>query len=119
MGHTVIVLVIYLLAVMRLVRLINSDTVLDPARLAVARRIVDTTRPDFTRKLWGGVQEFTSCPWCVGMWLAVLTAPVPVVMLGWPVWSALPLGLACSQLVGMFAPLFNDDEIEFEPVQAG
>jgi hypothetical protein len=34
-----------------------------------------------------------------------------------PWWSWLPIGLACSQLVGMFAPLYNDDELEYEPIE--
>lgn len=107
-GHIVLVLVIYALAVMRLTRLVTDDTILDPFRIAVSTRY----GPGST------IVYFFGCPWCVGLWIAVAAAALPVALLGWPWWSVLPLGLACSQLVGMMAPLYRDDEIEFEPVDA-
>lgn len=103
---TILVLAIYVLAVMRLTRLINSDTILDTPRIALAR-------------VFGAgstVVEFLACPWCVGMWLSLGGSAVPVLILRWPWWSFLPLALACSQLVGVAAPLYADEEIEFEPV---
>ena len=118
MGYTGLVLALYLLSVMRVVRLITADTILDYLRIAIERL---ARNPDYSpnrRSFWAVVGEFFGCPWCVGMWLSVGGAVVPVLLLGWPWWSVLPLGLACSQLVGMAAPLYSDDEIEFEPVQA-
>lgn len=118
MGQTALVLTVYLLAVMRLVRLITADTILDPMRIAIARRARDPERPDPRRSGWAWLEELLGCPWCVGLWLSVAAAGVPVALLGWPWWSLLPLGLACSQLIGMAAPLYTDDEIAFEPVNA-
>jgi hypothetical protein len=101
-----LVLGIYVLAVMRLTRLINADTILDSPRIAIARAFGPGSK----------IVEFFNCPWCVGFWLSLGGAFAPVAYLGWPWWAALPLGLACSQIVGMAAPLYADDEIEFEPV---
>lgn len=104
---TVIVLAIYVLAVMRLTRLINFDRVLDWFRTAVV-------------KVFGTHSEvvvFLGCPWCVGMWLSLAGAPAATASLGWPLWSAIPVGLACSQIIGMAAPLYaDDDEIEYVEV---
>lgn len=111
-----LVLTVYLLAAMRLTRLINSDTILDKFRIAIARRVHNPEASEAERKRWSTFSEFLSCPWCVGMWLAVIGAAAPVALLGWPWWAALPLGLAASQLIGMAAPLYSDDEIAFEPV---
>jgi hypothetical protein len=107
MASITLVLVIYVLAVMRLTRLVNADTILDPFRIQVARRF----GPNST---W---VDFLSCPWCVGMWLSMLLAIPTVSYLGWPWWTLPFLGLACSQLVGMFAPLYNDDDLEYETVE--
>ena len=93
---------------MRLTRLINSDTILDAPRIALARKFGAGST----------VVYFLNCPWCVGMWLSLLSAPAVVVVLGWPWWALIPTGLACSQIVGMAAPLYNEDEIEFESVES-
>lgn len=107
LGFIVLVLIIYVLAVMRLTRLINSDTILDRARIALARRFGANSIAVY----------FFGCPWCVGMWLSIAAAAGPVIILAWPWWTLVPLGLACSQIVGMAAPLYNDDEIEFETLE--
>lgn len=106
MGETVLVLVIYVLAGMRLTRLFNSDTVLDKPRIWLAKTFGPASP----------VIEFFSCPWCVGMWVALIGAAPVAAVLSWPWWSVIPAGLACSQIVGMAAPLFNDDDLEFETV---
>lgn len=108
LGHTSLVLVVYVLAVMRLTRLVTDDTILDPFRIRVSTRY----GPGST------VVYFLGCPWCVGLWISVGAAAAPAALLDWPWWTVLPLGLACSQLTGMAAPLYRDDEIEFEPVDA-
>ena len=52
-----------------------------------------------------------------GIALFALLLAIPTIsFLGWSWWLLIPLGLACSQLVGMFAPLFSDDDIAFEPL---
>jgi hypothetical protein len=107
LGYELLVLVIYVLAVMRLTRLINADTILDAPRIMLAKRY----GPGST------IFYFLSCPWCVGMWLSLLLAIPTVSFLGWSWWTLIPVGLACSQLVGVAAPLYSDDEIEFEQVE--
>jgi hypothetical protein len=51
------------------------------------------------------------------MWISLILAIPFVSYINAPWWSWLPIGLACSQLVGMFAPLYNDDELEYEPIE--
>lgn len=116
MGTTALVLIVYVLAVMRLTRLITSDTVLDRVRVGIARMARDNDRSATNRAFWTVVSDFLACPWCVGFWLSVGGAVAPVLLLVWPWWTLAPLALACSQLVGMAAPLYTDDEIAFEPV---
>lgn len=100
-------LVLYVLAVMRLTRLVTADTVLDPLRLRLARRYGPESR----------VLEFLGCPWCVGFWLSLAAAPVVIAAVGWSWWLVVPLGLACSQVVGMLSPLYSDEDIAIETVE--
>jgi hypothetical protein len=103
----IVTLVVYVLAVARLTRLVNADIILDPLRVVVARRYgADST-----------ASYFLGCPWCVGLWLALLLAIPTVAILGWPWWSLIPLGLACSHIVGLAAPLASDEEIDIETVE--
>ena len=108
LAYFVLPLVIYVLAVMRLTKLINSDIILDPIRIRIARRF----GPNST------LVYVLNCPWCVGMWIALAGAIPTVWVLGLAWLWVIPLGLACSQLVGMFAPLYTDDDIEFESVES-
>lgn len=105
---TFFVLSVYVLAVMRLTRLLNADTILDPVRIRLARRY----GPEAT------VLEFLGCPWCVGFWLSLAAAPVVVIALDLSWWWAVPLALACSQVTGMVSPWFSDEDITVEAVDA-
>lgn len=128
LGNIILVLVVYVLAVARVTRLANHDTIVDPVRLFIvgrARRVQaaadEAERGDHPitaglqrRRMarWNTVFEFVGCPWCVGFWLALVGA-VPVVgLLGWSWWAVAPVGLACSHLVGVAAPLSADAPIE-------
>ena len=102
----VLILPLYLLATMRLTRLINADTILDPVRVRLARRFGPES----------GLLEFMSCPWCVGFWIALIGAVLVTCQMHWPWYVAILLGLACSQLVGMLAPLSSDEDIAIETV---
>ncbi len=105
--NTVLILGIYVLAVARLTRLVNADIILDPVRVMVAqRRGQDST-----------ASYFLGCPWCVGLWLSLLLAIPVIAILGWPWWALIPVGLACSHLVGIMAPLASDEEIDIETVE--
>ncbi|MHC9292044.1 DUF1360 domain-containing protein [Mycobacterium sp. LTG2003] len=129
LGLTVLILVVYVLAVARLTRLINYDTVLDPLRLWIARR-AETARTAaeeaelnsqptqsaiYLRAMarWNSLAEFLECPWCVGWWVALAGAVPVVYVLGWSWWALVPVALAASYLVGLAAPL-SADEMEIE-----
>lgn len=129
LGTTILILVVYVLAVARITRLVNYDTVLDGARLFVARRagsalaaaeeaeaadlwkVGEVHRNRQAR--WNLVLEFVGCPWCVGMWVALAGAVPVVIVLGLSWWALVPVALACSYLVGLVAPL-SADELEIE-----
>lgn len=105
--------------------MVNFDTILDPVRLWIARRaavagqIADdegsagreaAARVARRRQgRWNLLIEFFGCPWCVGLWLALAGAAVVVAVLDWPWLTLLPVGLACSYLVGLAAPVTADE----------
>lgn len=95
---TVVTAVVYVLAVMRVTRLINSDTILDPLRLRWAKNAT--------------LDYFFSCPWCVGFWLCLGTVWAPMYFADNVGLRYLGFALATSQLVGMAAPLYNDEDID-------
>ncbi|WAB09184.1 hypothetical protein SEA_LITTLEMUNCHKIN_8 [Gordonia phage LittleMunchkin] len=103
---TILVLVIYVLAVMRVVRLINFDTVLDPLRNAILKALGRESM----------LLYFITCPWCVGFWVALATAILPVIVVGWAWWALFPVALATSHLVGAFAGLTADEDMEIEEI---
>lgn len=129
-GHAVLVLVIYVLAVARLTRLINADKVAAPIRLYPANKVRENTlladearsrgqtaqMQLFQRRQqrWAKTYEFLQCPWCVGWWIAVAGAYVPVWWIGWPWWALFPVALAASHLVGICARFADTEEIEIE-----
>lgn len=134
LGYVILVLALYVLAVMRVVRLLNHDTVLDGARAWVATRAATanaaaaeanaanhTTLGDAHQARaarWNTLIYWASCPWCVGFWVCVASAFLPVWIVGWPWWALFPVGFATSHLVGVAADLSApDDEIGFEPVR--
>ena len=117
LGHTLLVLAIYVLTVATITRLINYDVILDPARLWIARRAstahsaaaeaelnrMPTEAATATRRhrRWNVLSDFLVCPWCVGMWIALATAPIVIHVLAWPLWTWLPVALATRHLVGI------------------
>ena len=134
LGYTLLVLVIYALAVARITRLINADTILDRPRvwiagkargaLLVAREAAAHGQLErerlfvATARRWQTLMYFVQCPWCVGMWMALLTAWLPVWILGWPWWTLIPLGLAVSHLVGISARFADTEEMAIEDDEA-
>lgn len=100
LGGTLLVLGMYVLVAARVTRLVNYDTVLDPVRLWVARRI-SVLQQVGSPSRWRVVAEFMACPWCVGFWVSVFLAPAVVLILGWPWWSLAALPFAGSHLVGI------------------
>lgn len=125
---TVLLLIIWALALMRVTRLINADAITNKLRLYPAGKLREATlrkheaitagwdtnaeHADRSQRRWATVLEFVQCPWCVGMWAALLSSPLPVWVLGWPWWSFLPLALAASHLIGVCARFADTEEIE-------
>ena len=128
LGYVILVLAIYVLACARVTRLINLDELTDPLRLWIAARaetalaVVEEselagqhTRAEiYGRKKhrWLVAYRFAGCPWCVGFWVSLAAAAVPVAVIGWPGWTVLPVAFASSHLIGVAAPLTADEDIE-------
>lgn len=109
--------VLYTLVVMRLTKLINSDTILDGFRAWVVGRARDDDRSTVERRRWATFSDFLGCPWCVGLWISVILAFPTAWFLGWTMWLAVPMGLACSYLTGLAAQLHTAEEIDYETVE--
>jgi hypothetical protein len=124
---SLMVAVVWVLAVARVTRLVNSDVVFDPVRLWVARRLSGLTRAvaemEELRPLsvqaarlrkvqgrWNTLSYFIGCPWCVGLWVAVFTAWVPLWFSGNRVAVYVGVVLAASHVVGLGARLADDGE---------
>jgi hypothetical protein len=93
-------LAVYVLAAMRITRLINFDQLLDVIHVRAAHK----WSPDSWQV------EFLRCPWCVGMWVSLASVWFPIwkLEIGW--WWYLPLALATSMVIGMAAPLSSEDD---------
>lgn len=91
-------LLVYALAVARVTGLIVSDAITEPVRDWIVVRLDD--RP---ATLGEAISTLITCPWCAGMWVSLVAAPL--------VWFAgdssvmlIPaLALAFSQVTGMIA----------------
>lgn len=102
-GLTIAALLLYVLAVMRVTRLVNADTVTDPLRIAVMRHFGPESAAAY----------FIQCAWCVSMWVGLLTAPVLLKLVDLPLWWWPLLALAASHLTGL-ATRFDDEEMVVE-----
>ncbi|AYD82005.1 membrane protein [Mycobacterium phage Saguaro] len=132
LGYATLVLIVYVLAVMRLVRLVNGDAILDRLRLIPARRaktahdiaaeaeqLGQVERARVYREVmgrWNKVLYFIECPWCVGMWAAFATAWVPLFFHDNVVARYVAIALATSHLIGVCARFADTEEIEIEDV---
>jgi len=93
-----VTLIIYTLAVARVTGLIVSDSITEPARDALIGWLDD--RP---KTLGAAIATLITCPWCAGMWVSLIAAPL-VWFLGDSPWLLIPaLALAFSQVTGMVA----------------
>lgn len=136
-ARVLLVLVVFLLASMRLTRLINADTITDFVRVAIGNRVrsneiqtdeafgrnqIETARAAAKRaSRWNGTFKFVQCPWCISWWVALPGAfcAVWVIKYGWTIdwWAIVPLALAVSHLVGVLARFADTDEIELEDTE--
>jgi hypothetical protein len=103
LWYILLVLIGYVLTGARLTRLVVADAILDPARIWLLRHSGGRRET---------VEYFIGCPWCVGFWLCLALAPFPVSALGLSWWWVLVMAAACSQIVGMTASIWNDEDIE-------
>jgi hypothetical protein len=93
-------LVVYALAVARVTGLIVADTITEPARDALIGWLDD--RP---KTLGAFVAALIQCPWCAGMWVSLIAAPLVWIWGDHPVMLIPALGLAFSQVTGATANL--------------
>ncbi len=92
-----IFLLIYALAVARVVRLITTDKVTEPIRNKFIRAM------DLRRGEDNAWSYFVLCPWCVSFWVA-LPAAVGIWFWGESPWMLIPaLALAFSYITGYLA----------------
>lgn len=128
---TLLILTIYVLAVARVTRLINADTILDRPRAAIATKahdyqhILDARRAtedaaktiaywEGCARRWSTALYFVQCPWCVGMWLTLASAWAPLYFWTNPIVQYVGVALAASHLIGVFARFADTEDIGFE-----
>lgn len=124
-------LTIYALAIARLTRLINADTILDKPRLALALRekqhwsIAHGLQANLDQaelyehhrvvaRRWSTALYFVQCPWCVGLWLTLATAWIPLWYSCNPVARYVGIALAASHLIGVFAFAADTEQVDYE-----
>lgn len=132
MTYWILVGIVYALAVARLTRLINADTIFDRPRLWIAgrargnlaaaamsreRQLPGVEAYEAAAKRWNTAFYFVQCPWCVGMWLAFGTAWAPIYLHTNPVVRYVSLALAVSHLIGVCARFADTEEIDYEDEQ--
>ncbi|MGI5216277.1 hypothetical protein [Nocardia sp. CA-290969] len=98
-----IVTLLYLLAVVRLTRLVVFDKLVEPFRAMLVRRLRQGSR----------ITYLVHCPWCVSMWLAAAAAPAAILAAGLSWWTLPLLVFASSHLAGLLAEatLRRDDDL--------
>jgi hypothetical protein len=93
-------LLVYALAVARVTGLIVADSITEPARDALLGWLDD--RP---ATLGSFVAALIQCPWCAGMWVSLVAAPLVWFWGDSPVMLIPALALAFSQVTGATANL--------------
>jgi hypothetical protein len=95
-----VLLVVFALAVARVTGLIVSDAITEPARDRLIGWLDD--RP---ATLGSHIADLVQCPWCVGMWVSLLAAPLVWFWGDSPVMLVPAIALAFSQVTGMISNL--------------
>ncbi|HEU4752315.1 MAG TPA: DUF1360 domain-containing protein [Armatimonadota bacterium] len=95
-----VLLLIYALAVARVTGLIVADAITEPVRDRIIARLDDT--PGSAGE-W--VATLITCPWCAGMWVSLVAAPLVWFWGDSPVMLIPALALAFSQVTGATANL--------------
>lgn len=89
-------LLIYALAVARVTGLIVADAITEPVQDRIIAWLDD--RP---KTLGAYVATLIQCPWCAGMWVSMIAAPLVWAWGDNPVMLVAGLALALSQFTGM------------------
>jgi hypothetical protein len=93
-----VILVIYTLAAARVTGLITTDTITEEIRDNLIGWLDD--RP---KTLGRYLATLITCPWCAGMWVSLIAAPL-LWFAGHSPYLLVPaLALAISQIIGMIA----------------
>jgi hypothetical protein len=95
-----VLLVIFALAVARVTGLIVADAITEPARDWVLDKLDD--RP---ATLGNALATLITCPWCTGMWVSLVAAPLVWFWGESPVMLVPAIALAFSQVAGMISNL--------------
>lgn len=128
---TLLILAIYVLAIARLTRLINADTILDAPRVALAGRekqhwsIAHGLQANLDQaelyehhravaRRWSTALYFVQCPWCVGLWLTLATAWAPLYFSTNPIVQYIGIALAASHLIGVFSFAADTEDVDYE-----
>jgi hypothetical protein len=93
-----VLLVIYALAVARVTGLITADALTDDIRDSIVGWLDD--RP---KTLGRYLAILITCPWCSGMWVALVTSPLAWFFGDSPIMLVPAIALAFSQLTGMIS----------------
>ena len=102
---TILVLVLYVLAAMRVTRLINYDQIMYWLHTSTGNK--------FGAGSWQ--VEFLECPYCIGMWVALSTTWAPILLTGLSWWLYPLIALATSMVIGLLAPL-SAEKTTLEPM---
>lgn len=101
-----VILGLWWLALARATRLLTKDMITDFIRIWAFKRTKGQTT---------ALSYFTTCPWCVGMWVSLTSAWSVILLTGWSWWLYPLLFLAGSHVVGLMAENFeSDDDVEIE-----
>lgn len=95
-----LLLLIYALAVARVTGLIVADTITEPIRDRIVGWLDDT--PGSAGEWFASL---ITCPWCAGMWVSLVAAPLVWFWGDSPVMLVPALALAFSQVTGATANL--------------
>lgn len=95
-----LLLLIYALAVARVTGLIVADTITEPVRDRLTGWLDDT--PGSAGEWFASL---ITCPWCAGMWVSLVAAPLVWFWGDSPVMLIPALALAFSQVTGATANL--------------
>lgn len=97
---TWLTLLIYALAVARVTGLITADSITEPVRDKIIGWLDDQPAT-----IGSALATLITCPWCAGMWVSLVAAPLVWFHGDWAPMLVLAIALAISQFVGMVSDL--------------